>query len=746
MKEEDFFITGMHCVSCARLVERNASALPGVAEAFVNIATEKLRLRYDPQKLRYEQLEAAIKEAGFGIGGAHAKETMQEAPPVGFPRRLVLAAAFSLPLFYCAMVPMLNMAHTHALPFPAALDPLHAPLPYALVQLGLCLPVLFAGSRFYSSGFASIRRYAPNMDALIAVGTSAAVLHSLYSLFLLIQGQDQAVEHLYFESAAVIITLILCGKFLENRSKQRSFAAIARLAQLTPAAATVVREGKEISLAPAEVLVGDLVRIRPGERIPVDGVVVEGGSYVDESVITGESLPVERHAGDQLIGASLNTTGSMLMRATRIGEHSVLAQIVRLIQTAQGNRPPIARLADVVSGYFVQAVFVIALLAGGLWLLNGADFTFAMRIFTAVLVIACPCALGLATPTALMVGIERGAALGILIKTGSALEAAAKVNAVVLDKTGTLTEGKPVVHAVFPSSSSTEEELLQVSCTLENASEHPLADAVLRYTAAHGFKPSKIDAFNAVAGQGVRGTIGGEVCTLGNSRMMSACGIDTSTLAHFAVQADPGHTLLFVARGKNPLGCIAVADSIKKSAAAAVACLRASGMDVIMLTGDTASAAKSIAGEAGIDMVIAETLPSGKTEEIARLQNLGKRVLMVGDGINDAPALARADVGMSVYGGTDVAVESADIVIMREDLLAVPAALQLSRATLRTIKQNLFWAFCYNALGIPVAAGALHALFGGPLLNPMLAALTMAFSSVSVVSNALRLRSFKPDI
>ena len=746
MIEEDFFITGMHCASCARLVERGASALPGVAEAFVNIATEMLRVRYDPQKFCYKDLEAAVKAAGFGIVCVDTESTMREPAQAVFPWRLALAAACSLPLFYCAMVPMLTMAHSFALPFPKALEPMHAPLPYALVQLGLCLPVLVAGSRFYSNGLASIRRRAPNMDALIAVGVSAAVLHSLYSLLLLIQGRNHAVEHLYFESAAVIITLVLFGKFLENRSRQRSAAAIARLAQLMPATANVVREGKEISVTPGDVRVGDLVRIRPGERIPVDGVVVEGGSYVDESMITGESLPVERQAGDQLIGASLNTTGSMLMRATRIGEQSVLAQIVRLIRKAQGNRPPIARLADVVSGYFVQVVFGIALLAGGLWLFHGAEFAFALRIFTAVLVIACPCALGLATPTALMVGIGRGAELGVLIKSGSALEAAAKVDVVVLDKTGTLTKGQPVVRTVFTAPTAMEVDLLQVSSALENASEHPLAGAVLRYTDAHGISPGKVDAFCAVAGQGVRGTIGGEVCTLGNARMMAACGIDASVLAPLAAQADPGHTLLFAARGKIPLGCIAVADSIKASAPAAVAGLHALGMDLIMLTGDVQSAARSIAEEAGIDKVLAEVPPTGKAEEIARLQGLGKRVLMVGDGVNDAPALALADVGMSMSSGTDVAVESADIVLMRADLLAVPAALQLSRATLRNIKQNLFWAFCYNALGIPVAAGALHALFGGPLLNPMLAALAMACSSVSVVSNALRLRTFKPRI
>ncbi|MCL1985553.1 MAG: heavy metal translocating P-type ATPase, partial [Betaproteobacteria bacterium] len=530
VKEKDFIITGMHCASCARLVERSVSALPGVADAFVNIATERLRLRYDPQTLRYERLESAVKKAGFDICRIDAEETLatRNSSSDFSSWRLPLAAVFSLSLFYCAMAPMLNTTYSLVLPFPAALEPMHAPLPYALVQLGLCLPVLVAGSHFYRGGFISIWRRAPNMDALVAVGTSAAMLHSLYSVYLIAQGQHYAVEQLYFESAAVIITLILLGKSLEKRSKQRSSAAIAKLVQLVPATASVLREGNETSVPLSEVRADDLIRVRPGERIPVDGIVVEGSSYVDESMITGESLPVERHIGKQLIGATLNTTGTMLMRATRVGEQSVLAQIVRLIQEAQGNRPPIARLADVVSGYFIQCVFAIALFSGGLWLLSGADLAFVLRIFTAVLLIACPCALGLATPTALMVGIGRGAELGILIKNGTALEATAKVDTVVLDKTGTITEGKPVVRALFPSFPSAEEELLLVACTLEKVSEHPLADAVLRYTTEREISPGKVTEFCAVAGQGVRGIIDGEVCALGNAQMMSACGIEAS--------------------------------------------------------------------------------------------------------------------------------------------------------------------------------------------------------------------------
>ncbi len=745
MKEEDFSVSGMHCASCARFVERSVSALPGVSGAFVNIATEKLRLSYDPDALSFDRLEAAVREAGFGLSRISAEsetERLREATEETVPLRLIIAAVFALPLFYFAMAPMLGMSGL-PLPFPAALDPMRAPLPYALFQLGLTLPVLIAGAHFYSNGFASIRRRAPNMDALIAVGTSAALCYSLYSLLRIAQGNHEAVGQLYFETAGVIITLILFGKFLETRSKRRSSAAISKLMQLSPAEALLVRDGTETTIPLRAVREGDLLRVRPGERIPVDGVVVEGGSRVDESMLTGESLPVARRPGDALIGASLNTTGSMVMRATRVGEQSVLAQIVRLVQEAQGNRPPIARLADVVSGYFVQTVFALALLAGIAWLLHGESPAFALRIFTAVLVIACPCALGLATPTALMVGIGRGAELGILYKSGTALEAAAGIDTVVFDKTGTVTLGKPAVRALFPMSGIAEGELQRVAAALETASEHPLAGAVLRSAKDHGIRPAACKEFEAVAGHGVRGLVDGVPCALGNARMMSLAGLDETAFAPCVAQANPGHTLLFVARRGRLLGALAVADEVRESARAAISRLHALGLRTVMITGDKQSTSKATAEEAGIAECIAEVLPADKAAHVAALQAQGRRVLMVGDGINDAPALARADVGMAVNNGTDVAMESADIVLMRADLSAVPDAVELSRAGLRTIRQNLFWAFCYNALGIPVAAGVLH-IFGGPLLDPMFAALAMAFSSVSVVGNALRLRGFTP--
>lgn len=748
MKEEDFLISGMHCASCARLVERSAGALCGVEHAFVNIATEKLRLRYDEHQVGFEQLEEAIRDAGFGIRRASPQaeaQRLREAVEERAPRSLFLAASFALPLLYCAMAPMMNHMFGAALPFPAALDPDHAPLGYALAQLVLTLPVLLAGFRFYSGGFSALLRRSPNMDSLIAVGTAAAVVYSLYSVHLIFSGRFDAVGQLYFETAGVIITLILFGKFLENRSKRRSSAAIAKLMDLSPATASLVRDEEEISVPLREVREGDLLRVRPGERIPVDSVVLEGSSHVDESMLTGESLPVGREPGDALIGASLNTTGTMLIRATRVGEQSVLAQIVRLVQEAQGNRPPVARLADLVSGYFVQFVFIIAVLSAGIWLLYGESFAFAVRIFTAVLVIACPCALGLATPTALMIGIGRGAELGILIKSGSALEAAAGVDTVVFDKTGTLTLGKPSVVALYPVSGVNENELLGTAAALESASEHPLAEAVLRSARECNILTEPARDFTAVAGHGVRGTVRGRTCTLGNARMMTDSGIEPADLALLSSEASLRCTLLFVAEEKRLLGGIAVADSMKPSTRSAVAHLHALGIRTVMLTGDRHSAAEAAADEAGIDTVIAEVLPADKAAHIAELQALGRRVAMVGDGINDAPALAQADVGMAVSTGSDVAMESADVVLMRGEPSAVPAAFELSRASLRNIKQNLFWAFCYNTLGIPVAAGILH-IFGGPLLDPMLAALAMSFSSVSVIGNALRLRTFTPTV
>lgn len=752
MITQEYTITGMHCASCARLVERKVGKLPGVQEAFVNIATEKLRVVYDPAQLDVATLDKTIHDAGFGMEvlpqpslspAENPQSIRKHAEEQLLHKRLYVAALFAIPLFYIAMAPMHEVMSLVHLPFPAWLDPMRYPLRYASTEIALVIPIILAGVTFYTSGFAAIWRRAPNMDSLIAVGTSAAVGYSLYSVWQITEGHTAFVDQLYFETAGVIITLILLGKTLENRARQRTSDAIKKLMNLTPKMALVVREGKEVSIPLSEVQVGDVLRVRPGDTVPVDGVVLEGQTHVDMSMLTGESLPVSRGVGDTLIGATLNKNGTCLMRATRVGEATMLAQIIRLVEEAQGNRPPIARLADTVSGYFVQVVFAIAIVATGCWLFSGASLAFSLSIFTAILVIACPCALGLATPTALMVGIGRGAELGILIKSGSALEAAGSIDTVVFDKTGTITEGKPVVTRLMPAQGQDADQLLQLAAALEGNSEHPLAEAVLHCAQEKQLPALSIQEFEAVPGHGVAARQNSQTVILGNSRMMDKYSIDYSTMhSEVLEQEAKGQTLVYVAKGDVFMGCIAIADTIKQSTSAAISSLHALGIQTVMITGDNARAAAFIAEQAGIDSVIAEVLPADKARHVRDLQDKGHKVIMVGDGINDAPALAQANVGMAVSSGTDVAMESADIVLMRSDMQTVPTAVALSRATLRNIRQNLFWAFCYNSLGIPLAAGLLF-VFGGPTLNPVFAALAMALSSVSVVSNALRLRYFK---
>lgn len=757
---QEYTITGMHCAACARNVEKVVKNLAGVQDAFVNIATEKLRLTYDPQQLDLAGLESAITAAGFGLvkptapspdsvsdgttsaaRDAQAQNARHQAEEKIMRWRLYIAALFAVPLLYIAMAPMHGFSSV--LPFPDALDPMRFPLRYALTQLALTIPVVLAGMNFYTSGYAALCRWMPNMDSLIAVGTSAAIAYSLYSISRIDAGEPAFAHHLYFETAGVIITLILLGKNLENRARKRTFAAIQKLMNLAPKMALLVRDGKEELIPLAQVQVGDLLRIRPGDTIPTDGVLMEGETHVDMSMLTGESLPVAKNKGDMLIGATQNKNGTCLMRVSRVGENTTLAQIIRLVEEAQGNRPPIARLADTVSGYFVQIVFLIAVLAAGAWLAAGASIAFSLGIFTAVLVIACPCALGLATPTALMVGIGRGAELGILIKNGSALEAAGSVDTVVFDKTGTITAGKPAVTEILPASDQSVDTILQIAASLEAFSEHPLAEAVRNAAKRHKLFPLPIQNFSAVPGHGISAQVNSVTTLLGNARFMDKNSIDYSALRdNIAAKEALGQTPIYLAQGGVFLGCIAIADTIKPSVSHAVSALHALGINTVMITGDNQKAAQAIADQAGIATFIAEVLPEDKAGHIRALQDKGHKVIMVGDGINDAPALAQANVGMAVSTGTDVAMESADIVLMRPDIDTVPTAVALSRATLTNIKQNLFWAFCYNALGIPVAAGLLY-VFGGPTLNPMFAAFAMALSSVSVVSNALRLRFFK---
>ncbi len=738
----------MKCASCSAHVATALEKLEGLSEVSVNLASERAQFLYEPAKITISRVNKTIRDAGYTPIEA-TKKTM--AGDIDEAKRreariltikLFVAALFTVPLFYIAMAPMLTIV---SLPLPSSIAPDKAPLAYAMLQFLLTIPVIAAGHSFYSSGIAAIVRRSPNMDSLVAMGTGAALLYSVLSLIQMAGGSQQAdgMHHLYFESAAVIITLILLGKSLELRAKGKTSQAIKRLLDLAPRNALVIREGKECEIPVDEVAAGDIVIVKPGSKIPVDGVIIEGSTSVDESMLTGESIPVDRVSGDTLHAASINGNGSIRMRAEKTGEDTMFAQIIRLVERAQGSKAPVARLADRVSGIFVPIVFIIALVAALSWYIAGAGFTFALTVFITTLVIACPCALGLATPTAIMVGTGKGAENGILIKSGEALESAHKTTTVVLDKTGTITEGKALVTDIFALDGHTQDELLRLAASAEKGSEHSLAAAIVEEARRKNLSLENVTNFEALPGRGIRASIGAIELLLGNTKLMSEMSVDTSQLReHGAAYAAAGKTPMYIALNGKVAGLVCVADVIKKTSTGAISRLRARGMEVIMITGDHKSTARAVAAQAGIDRVIAEVLPDEKAGKIAELQKEGRLVAMVGDGINDAVALARADTGIAIGSGTDVAIESAGIVLMRGDLNGVVDAIDLSRRTMRTIRQNLFWAFGYNVLGIPVAAGVL-ALFGGPLLSPMIAAAAMSFSSVSVVTNALRLRSYK---
>ncbi len=742
MKREVYLIKGMTCASCSSAVERVTGKLDGVVSSEVNLATNKMTIAYDSSKLTPEMIMERVERAGFEAEPffeertAGEKEEKEEALHV-MKRRLVTAVIFAAPLLYISMGHMLPFH----LPLPKALGMHTEPMNYALVQLVLTVIVLICGRKFYIVGFRTLFRGHPNMDSLVAIGTGSAFLYSLVNT-LLILSDHRYVENLYYESAAVVVTLVMLGKYMEARSKGKTSEAIQKLMELAPDTAVLVENGVEREVRSDEVKKGNILLIRPGKRIPLDGIVVKGGSSVDESMLTGESLPVEKGAGDEVIGGSMNYNGAMQIEVTRTGADTTLSKIIRLMEDAQGKKAPISKLADTVAGYFVPAVLLIAVAAAIGWALAGQNLAFILRIFVSVLVIACPCALGLATPTAIMVGTGVGAGNGILIKSGEALERTHLIDTVVLDKTGTVTEGKPRVIQIITGEMK-EEELLLLAASCEVPSEHPLGAAIVEAARERGMELRETEQFESLTGKGIRAILNGKEIYIGNARMLMELGISQGNMEKEADEiAGRGQTPMFVAADGSLLGIISVADTVKPTSAEAVDAIRKLGIRVCMLTGDNKHTADYIGKQVHVDEVIAEVLPGDKAEVVENLQKQGRKVMMVGDGINDAPALAQADIGTAIGSGSDIAMESSDIVLMKSDLRDVYGAIRLSKCTIRNIKENLFWAFIFNSLGIPVAAGVLYA-FGGPLLNPMIAGLAMSFSSVFVVSNALRLKRLK---
>ncbi len=740
-------VEGMTCAACSVRVEKAIGKLPGVEKVSVNLLSEKAAIQYQPRVTRLSEIKQAVIKAGYLTREVERNEAVdahqdsKEAERLVMLRKVRVAMGFTLPLL------VLAMGHMAGMPLPAWLDAGAAPLNFALAQLLLTLPVIWAGLHMYRGGLRALYHLSPNMDSLISLGTGAAMVYSLINTVGIALGDASLTAGLYYETGAAILAFILLGKYLETVSKGRTSQAIKKLMAIQPKTARVVHGETELELAIDEVEPGDLVRVRPGEQVPLDGVVTEGASAVDESMLTGESLPVEKRPGDAVTGASINQAGLLTVRVERVGEETTLSRIIRLVEQAQANKAPIARLADRVSGIFVPVVMSIAILAGLAWLLAGYSVPFALSIFIAVMVIACPCALGLATPTAIMVGTGKGAEIGVLIKGGEALERLQGLDVVVLDKTGTITEGKPVVTDVLPTGKWPEDELLQWAASAEKGSEHALGEAIVREAEARKLEFLAVAEYRAIPGMGLRVKVNGRPVILGNAALFSEEGISietTEALETLSTLAEEGKTPMLIAVEGELAGVIAVADKVREDSAEAIARLHRAGLQVAMLTGDNRRTAEAVARQVGIDRVIAEVLPDGKAAEIKRLQGEGLRTAMVGDGINDSPALAQADVGLAIGTGSDIAMESAHAVLMRGSIGDVVSAIQLSRATLRTIKQNLFWAFGYNALGIPVAAGVLY-LFGGPLLNPIFAAAAMALSSVSVVANALRLRNFRPS-
>ena len=754
--QEKYNVTGMTCAACQARVQKSVSNLTGVQECNVNLLKNSMVVTYDDKNVNSGQIIAAVEKAGYGasLQQVKGKSAAQAVSPVetakkeyeAMRRRVIWSFVFTIPLFY------ISMGHMLGWPLPGVFLGTENSMVYALTLFLLVLPVAIINNKYYRMGFKTLFHGSPNMDSLIALGSGASLAYGIYALYKIAWGfghgnlalVDQFTHDLYFEGAGTILTLITLGKFFEARAKGRTSDAINKLMNLAPKKATVVRDGVESVIPAEEVEKGDILVVKAGESVPVDGALLEGTGSVDESAITGESIPVDKQIGDKVIGATINQSGYFKMRADKVGDETALSQIIRLVDEATSSKAPIAKLADKVAGIFVPIVIGIALLAMVVWLICGATFEFAMTIAVSVLVVSCPCALGLATPTAIMVGTGRGASNGILIKSAEALETAHSVNVVVMDKTGTITQGKPVVTDLKCHSGVTEDQLLQIAASLEKLSEHPLARAIVAEAEKRGTQLLPVEQFEQIPGQGIKGSINELACLAGNQKLLNTEGIHDEALEQLQDQmADQGKTPLFFAAAGKLIGMVAVADVVKPTSKQAIADLQTMGIEVVMLTGDHKKTAEAIRKQVGVDRVVAEVLPQDKEREVHTLQASGKKVAMVGDGINDAPALARADVGIAIGAGTDVAMESADIVLMRNDLLDVAGAIELSKATIRNIKENLFWAFFYNIIGIPIAAGCWYTAFNLKM-NPMVAALAMSFSSVFVVSNALRLRFFKP--
>lgn len=753
---QKFNVTGMTCSSCSANVEKTVKKLTGVNAVEVNLLSNSMSVDYDDAHINNEDIIKAVENAGFGAsvfvrGASSEKQKEKSVNPVEeelkeMKQRVIISFALLIPLMYVAMGHMLGLPH------PDWMMGEENAITFAFTQFLLTLPIIYVNRKYYRVGFKSLFNRTPNMDSLIAIGSGAALVYGIYAIFRIGYGLGhndlhmvhQYTMNLYFESAAMILALITFGKYLETRAKGKTSEAISKLLDLAPKTAAVIRNGQELEIPVEEVVKEDIILVRPGQSVPVDGVIIEGSSAVDQSALTGESIPVEKNVGDKVIAATINKTGFFKFKAERVGDDTTLAQIIQLVEDASSSKAPISKLADKISGIFVPIVIAIALISTIVWLFLGQSFEFALSIGISVLVISCPCALGLATPVAIMVGTGKGASNGILIKSAESLEILHTINTVVLDKTGTITEGKPVVTDIITMNEETEKNLLVIAASLEKPSEHPLAEAIVEKAKEEGIVLKEVTEFEAISGRGILGKIDEKQYIAGNLALMKEQNIDVSSFQEtsdsFAME---GKTPLYFADSQKLLGIIAVADVVKPTSRDAIEQFKAMGIDVVMLTGDNVKTAEAIRNQLHIDRVVAEVLPQDKEKEIRNIQEKGKKVAMVGDGINDAPALARADVGIAIGAGTDIAIESADIVLMKSDLLDAVTAVQLSKATIKNIKENLFWAFFYNTLGIPLAAGLFFTAFGWTL-NPMFAAGAMSISSVFVVSNALRLRFFKP--